>query len=491
MQTTAYAQCTAPAAQAAEIGTDKAKPVYNRLAMMEDPALAAGYLEARLVEAATLPADLPESLDEMAGWIARHTDAVGTAYRDYLAGRKAGAPRRYFHTKSQALYFLKAVAPTKLVDGAWLYGVLQRWDDEDFRPLIRIYLEELGNGVPDKNHVLIYRKLLAQHGCEQWQDLPDTHFLQGAIQLALAQGAESFLPELIGYNLGYEQLPLHLLITSYELNELGIDPYYFTLHVTVDNAATGHAHTALEGLKQIMPRVGDASDFLRRVAAGFRLNDLGVGTVDAIASFDLEAETVAMLAAKSTVGKNMHSDYCRVAGRTVNDWLSDATQIPLFLEKLEAQGWIRRGEPAENSRFWKLIQGERAEMFGVFSPYEQQLLQDWIATPRAGTDQAATDSPTEAPRVLSHRAMLRSMETLNSGTSPRSSAPRGLIRHRFPDDEHAWESIGCELRLLEARLAATSSKEEAMDLLVGLMSPERHHTSSGLMATRVFSRLYG
>ena len=490
MHTTAYAQYTAPA-QTAEIGIDAARPVYNRLSMMEDPALAASYLEARLVEAATLPADLPDSLDDMAAWIASHTDAVGTAYRDYLAARKAGAPRRYFHTKSQALYFLKAVAPTKLVDGAWLYGVLQRWDDEDFRPLIRIYLEELGNGVPDKNHVLIYRKLLAQHGCEQWQDLPDTHFLQGAIQLALAQSAESFLPELIGYNLGYEQLPLHLLITAYELNELGIDPYYFTLHVTVDNAATGHAHTALEGLKQIMPRVGDASDFLRRVAAGFRLNDLGVGTVEAIASFDLERETVAMLAAKSTVGKNMHSDYCRVAGRTVNDWLADATQIPLFLEKLEAQGWIRRGEPAENSRFWKLIHGERAEMFGVFSPYEQQLLQDWIATPRPGAEPAASEGPTDTPRVLSHRAMLRSMESLNSGTSPRSSAPRGLIRYRFPEDEHAWETIGCELRLLEARLAATSSKEEAMDLLVGLMSPERHHTSSGLMATRVFSRLYG
>ncbi|WEF34454.1 iron-containing redox enzyme family protein [Pseudoduganella chitinolytica] len=491
MQTTAFAQCSAAATPT--VGTDAAKPVYNRLAMMEDRPLAAEYLEQRLAEAAALPSDLPDSLDEMADWIARHTDAVGTEYREYLASRKAGAPRRYFQNKAQALYFLKAVAPTKLVDGAWLYGVLQRWDDEDFRPLIRIYLEELGNGVPDKNHVLIYRKLLAQHGCEHWQDLPDTHFVQGAIQLALAQSAETFLPELIGYNLGYEQLPLHLLITSYELNELGIDPYYFTLHVTVDNAATGHAHTALEGLKQIMPRVGDASDFLRRVANGFRLNDLGVGTTQAIASFDLERETVAMLAAKSTVGKNMHSDYCRVAGRTVNDWLADPAQIPTFLEKLEGQGWIRRGEPAANSRFWKLIHGERAEMFGVFSPYEQQLLQDWIATPRAGSEHAPSeqDGDTATPRVLSHRAMLRSMESLNQDSAPRSIAPRGLIRHRFPEDEHAWESIGCELRLLEARLAATGSKDEAMDMLVGLMAPDRHHTSAGLMATRVFSRLYG
>ncbi|WBS00312.1 iron-containing redox enzyme family protein [Pseudoduganella sp. SL102] len=476
MPTTALAQRPATG-----IDTSDARAVYHALYDGADPALAADYLEARLAEAAALPCDLPATLDEMAQWITRHTDAVGTEYRAYLAARKNGAPRRFFKTRSQALYFLKAVAPTKLVDGAWLYGVLERWQDPDYQALIRIYLEELGNGVPDKNHVTIYRKLLEQHGCEHWQDLPERHFVQGAIQLALAAGADDFLPELVGYNLGYEQLPLHLLITSYELNELGIDPYYFTLHVTVDNADTGHAHTALEGLKRLVPRVGDSAAFLRRVAAGFRLNDLGVGTVEAIAAFDLERETVAMLAAKAVVGKNMHSDYCRVAGRTINDWLAEPAQIPQFLEKLEQQGWIRRGEPAENSRFWKLIHGERAEMFGVFSAYEQQLLEDWIVTPRDGGEPVIA-------RVPSHRALRRSLDTLESAPA-RNTAPRGVIRHTFPADEHAWQTIGCELRLLEAQLAATASKDEAMALLIGLMAPNQHHTSAGLMATRVFARL--
>lgn len=461
---------------------DDARAVYATLSGENDAALATTYLERRLKEAEALPSDLPASLDEMAEWIAAHTDAVGEEYREYLAARKNGAPRRYFRSKSQALYFLKAVAPTKLVDGAWLYGLLERWNDADFQPLIRIYLEELGEGVADKNHVVIYRKLLDQHGCDQWHDLPDNHFVQGAIQLALAQTAESFLPEVVGFNLGYEQLPLHLLITAYELNELGIDPYYFTLHVTVDNAATGHAHTALEGLRRIMPRVGDGAAFLRRVANGLRMNDLGIGTVEAIAAFDLEREVVAMLSAKAAVGKNMHSDYCRVGGRTINDWLADPEQIPQFLEKMEAQGWILRGEPAENSRFWKLIHGERAEMFGVFSPYEQQLLQDWIATPRDGAEP-------DVPRVASHRALRRDMES-HAAVALRSNAPRGLIRHRFPADEHAWESIGCELRLLEAQLAATATRDEAVALLLPLMSPARHHTSAGLMATRVFTRLY-
>ncbi len=56
----------------------------------------------------------------------------------------------------------------------------------------------------------------------QWDDLSDDHYIQGALQLAMAHHADQFLPEIIGFNLGYEQLPLHLLITAYELKELGI-----------------------------------------------------------------------------------------------------------------------------------------------------------------------------------------------------------------------------------------------------------------------------
>ncbi|QNA88980.1 iron-containing redox enzyme family protein [Massilia sp. Dwa41.01b] len=339
------------------------------------------FLRQQIAAVQGIPADLPPTLAQLEDWMEARTDAVGAEYRDYLAARKSGAPRRYFQNQAHALYFLKAAAPTKLVDGAWLYGMLKHWDSPDFHPLIKTYLEELGGGAPSKNHVTIYRKLLATHGVEGWESLSDDHYLQGAIQLALGHNAERFLPEIIGYNLGYEQLPLHLLITSYELNEFGIDPYYFTLHVTVDNAASGHARKAVQALRDLMPRVGDRAAFYRRVLDGYKLNELGASTNSVIAEFDLETELVDILARKSGVGKNMHSDYCRVAGRSVNDWLGDPAQIPGFLGALESAGWIKRGEDVEHSRFWRLIHGERAEMFGVFSAYEQQVLRDWILHP--------------------------------------------------------------------------------------------------------------
>ncbi|USX24871.1 iron-containing redox enzyme family protein [Oxalobacteraceae bacterium OTU3CINTB1] len=448
-----------------------------------DRAMARTFLEQQLQQARLLSSDLPDNTAGMETWITERSEAIGAEYNAYLKQRRDGAPRRYFTTKAHALYFLKHVAPTKLVDGAWLYGVLERWDDPDFRPLIQTYLEELGDGVPDKNHVVLYKKLLASHGCDQWQDVDETHFVQGAIQLALAYDAEHFLPEIIGYNLGYEQLPLHLLITAYELNELGIDPYYFTLHITVDNGGTGHAFKAVQALQQLLPRCGDAAAFLRRVQDGYRLNDLGASTNSVIAEFDLEAELVHIMATKSVVGKNMHSDYCRVGGRGINDWLSDPQQIPAMLGELEKAGWIQRGQPADNSRFWRLIQSERAEMFGVFSAYEQQILSDWIAT--------VPGEPTApAARTPSFRARQRALDTLGLHHSPRSGPMRGVIRHHATDasanDDD--EAIG-ELRQLELQVASMGNKQAAMRLLQSLMTPARHHSAVGLMATRLFRQL--
>jgi len=332
--------------------------------------------------------------------------------------------------------------------------------------------------VPDKNHVTLYRRLLAALGCEHWESLPEEHFVQGAIQLALAYHADEFLPEVVGYNLGYEQLPLHLLVTSYELNELGIDPYYFTLHVTVDNAGSGHAHKAVQALRQLMAQSADPAAFFRRVLDGYRLNELGACTTSVIGAFDLEAELVDIFTTKASIGRNMHSDYCRVAGRSVNDWLADPAQIPAFLKALEDAGWIQRGAEVEHSRFWRLIQGERAEMFGVFSSYEQQVLRDWIVTPRDATAAARTT------RVLSHRARQRSMESLTQHAQRGGYPERGLIRRRA-----AGAGGDTELHQLEERVAAASGKPEAMAMLAQLMSPSLHHTAPGLMATRMYSRL--
>lgn len=469
---------------------ESAKALYFSLQGNEigDHALeqARQFLKRQLATVRDMPTSMPNDIRALPAWIARNTERTGSAYQQYLAARKCGAPRRYFHNKAHALYFLKTVAPTKLVDGAWMYGLLTRWNDIDFVDLIRIYLEELGDGVSSKNHVVLYRKLLETYGCEQWQALDNTHFIQGAIQLTLGYDAEHFLPELIGYNLGYEQLPLHLMITAYELNELGIDPYYFTLHITVDNSVTGHAHKALQGLQNLMPRVGDAAAFYRRVMDGYKLNDLGANTTSVIASFDLQRELVSILATKSTVGKHMHSDYCRIGGRTINDWLASPASIPELLHKFQTSGWIKRGEDPENSRFWRLIQSERAEMFGVFTEYEQQILHDWIAM--APPSLAASSATAATPHIVSHRARRKALDAIEEKRG--ETQQRHDFRQQFKGSEDS-QGYSSELRLLEQKLQTLNGKEEVMRYLISLMSPANHHTASGLMATRIYSELLG
>jgi hypothetical protein len=459
--------------------------------------------------------DLPADFNQLDQWGAETVIQVGAQYQAYLASRKQGRPRRYFPTRSHALHFLKAVAPTKLVDGSWLYGLARQWDDPAFSPLVQTYLDELGNGIPEQNHVVIYRRLLAAQGCANWQSLPDEYFAQGAAQLALAHHAEEFLPEIIGFNLGYEQLPLHLLITAYELDELGIDPTYFTLHITVDNLVTGHARLALDALAHFTQADRSPRDFQERVRRGYRLNNIGVSTTAAIAAFDLEQEVVACLAAKAEVGRHVHSDYCRFDGRTVNDWLADPADIPQFLATLEGRGWIQRHQDPGNSRFWRLLHGDRASMFGVFTPSELQLVHDWIAgdtangasylaapAPFSGSAQALPQSV--APRMTAFRRQHRISKTAE-GLPASAATPRGVRGIlRLPSEHRAVATGGSELdsrsalreagfrfelRDLEEKLAAASSREEMAAILVPLISPARHHTPQGLMATRVFSRL--
>lgn len=445
-----------------------------------DPAVRAAsgaWLRERLAEAQELACTLPENADGLLAWMHEGSAAASAQYQQYLAGRKAGAPRRFFANRSHALAFLRGVAPTKLVDGSWLHGVLRHWANPRYADLVRTYVEELGDGRADRNHVLLYRQLLAAHGIDATQtDLPDDRYTQGAIQLALAVHTDDLLPEVIGFNLGYEQLPLHLPITAYELNELGIDPYYFTLHVTVDNADTGHAHRAVAAVLDAMPRFGDAADFWRRVRNGFRLNDLGAGTNDVIRQFDQQQEIERIFIRKSDAGRSAHADYCKVAGRSVNEWLSDPLKVPGFLRALEDAGWIVRNAAPEQSRFWKLLEGDHAEMFGVFSPYELQAIQDWLradaAQDGAAVPDAASGDGLRRPRSFRAQQRLAAARRPAPGLAPSADS-----------------ALDTDVEALQAQLARAPDVATLGAMLVDAMAPSRHWMPAGLMATRRFIEL--
>ena len=156
------------------------------------------FLATALGDAARLDSNVPEDSRLLTGWLARGHQQTASAYRRYLDGRQAGEPRRFFRNRSHALHFIKSVAPTKMVDGAWLYGLLPRWKDARLAPLIRIYLEELGDGVPGQHHVLLYRKLLAANGADRWQ--PKRSTMCRAHPALTRHTPPSCWPEVSGFN---------------------------------------------------------------------------------------------------------------------------------------------------------------------------------------------------------------------------------------------------------------------------------------------------
>ena len=428
---------------------------------------AAGFIAEQLGYARELPSDLPDEMHNLPQWSDTHVAEVGDAYQAYLQRRKAGGAREYFHSRSHALFYLQSIAPTKLVDGAWLYGLTRHWHDERFYPLIKTYIEELGEGDAQYNHVLLYSKLLERHGCFNDFHEADSLYLQGAIQLALGHNSDQFLPEILGYNLGYEQPPLHMLITAYELKELGIDPYYFTLHVTTDNASSGHARQAVDAVQGLAPTVGSKAAFYDRVKAGYQLNQLGPNYKTLLDGFDVEQQTVHMLENKRFYGANMHSDFCRIEGKTVNEWLQTPGQIKPFINAMVKRRWVKRHEDPQHSRFWQLIAGEHAKMAGVFSPYEAQLIYDWIAGDWLSSS-AAQQSGSNIHRLGQHT---QSMSYRAPTVEIHSETNAGDLDH----DVQEFERELTELPI-----------HDKMRRLIDLMAPRTHSTAAGLLATRMF-----
>ncbi len=431
------------------------------------------FLKEQLERTAGESHDIPENPRDLVSWMERRASGVGVRYGEYLERRRQGGPREYFTNKSHALFFLQRVAPTKLVDGAWLYGTLPFWNDLRMQGLVRTYLEELGNGLDDQNHIMIYQRLLAENGCDMLPRFDDACYLRGALQLALAAHTERFLPEVIGYNLGYEQLPLHLLITAFELAELDIDPYYFTLHVTIDNAGTGHARRAVQAVTACMPASRDAAGraaYRQRIINGYRLADLGMGTQDILRAFDLEEELVRVLEHKRTFGQHLHSDYVCIGARTVNEWLSAPGNMRGFLRTLVERNWIKRNEAPSQSRFWRLIDGPHAPMAGVFTGYEKQLFRDWI------TGDAAAPPPSSRRRTFSPYRAPRE-KPAGGESAPRTSTP---------SPTGAANDLNHDLHVLRRELLALDVPQR-MRHLIPLLSPSLHTTPAGLFATRTFA----
>jgi hypothetical protein len=381
---------------------------------------------------------------------------ICATFQAYVNRRKQRQAREYFPTVSHAFEFLAKVAPVKLVDGAWLYSTVQNCNQPELKDLIYIYLEELGLGHPRANHVTMYQDLLSHYELNSYAEhLDDSYYEQAAVQLALAYAPAKYLPLVIGFNLGYEQLPLHLLITNYELAELGIDPHYFNVHITIDNAHNGHAQKSLQAFIQHFHHAEDPQAYLELIKKGYVLNDLGRSSSQIIKELDIGQMALKVFQNKALIGQYIHNQKCQFSGKTINDWLSDPAQIAEFLQVMIDKGWIVKDAPVEQSRFWKMIDHPEGKMFGVFNATEKQIIKDWIQGAGLATR-------------LSSRSATPSQAKIEPAMSRMDQQRLNQLKSRF---------MRCE------------GAEQKIDLLIPYTTPHMHHTEIGLWATRQLSQL--
>ncbi|KAH6203196.1 hypothetical protein HBI53_141210 [Parastagonospora nodorum] len=340
---------------------------------------------------------------------------VTNRWEEYLARRKAGGLREMFSDQAEAKWWLKQAAPVKYVDGAWLGHINKISTPFMYRNITKnawqVMSEELGDGDLGKNHVHVYRSLMndikaglpdadSKDFIHPRHELNEARCWKAAIaQLLISLFPNDFLPEALGFNMAYESLPLHLLKTVKELRELRLNPYYFELHISIDNADSGHAAMAMSAVAEYIDLVEQtegpeaAHGAWKRVQAGYILAE-GLPTTpespsvkkpleELFPSNEREAAVVKIFAAKTFVAHKLHcNSRLRIGRRSLVDWLEpNAFKDPKwqkeFLHDLSnCKPWVIK-EDSSKSRLVKELSWE-GRMFGSFTDREVEVVKAWI-----------------------------------------------------------------------------------------------------------------
>jgi hypothetical protein len=167
------------------------------------------------------------------------------------------------------VWFTQQYAAFTMVDGSWVQSIAKAGvsHTEISAHLFRIYSDEVGNADTFMNHPNVYRRLLEGEGIHMpptasrefamQPELLDFAFDLPLLTLSISMFPKAMLPEIIGVNLGIELSGLgkdYMTIID-ELNYWKIDPYFFTLHLTIDNIASGHTAIAMETVHLYLDQV--------------------------------------------------------------------------------------------------------------------------------------------------------------------------------------------------------------------------------------------
>jgi hypothetical protein len=297
-------------------------------------------------------------------------------------------------TREDAIDRVLQVAPYSQVDGAWLHSATPNGPLNQVQALLcQIWCEESGLGRLSLHHATLYTTLLQHLGLylpdphsRAYADNPallDSAFTMPVTELALAQFPRRFFPELLGYTLQVEWEVLEAKPQIALMRHFGLPTQFYELHVSVDNAGSGHGMKAKRAVQLYLDQVraeggeGAMQAAWQRIWTGFNVFP-NAGTL----ARDLAAKVsrrptprermLAMIARKRGYAALNHG-HARLGDTPINDWFDDP---PGLLDALAASVLIVPGSPEQSPIFRRFT--AEGPMFGVFDEADQRLWAEWI-----------------------------------------------------------------------------------------------------------------
>jgi hypothetical protein len=200
----------------------------------------------------------PEALYERAARV--YWDKLVDPYR----------PLEEIPSRDEVLFIQSTYHLTYLIDGAWLHRLANaghRGRDSD-AGLFAIYVDEMGGGDLNKNHITLTHRALASMGLRlphirdaafmDQDDIADDLYGFALQQLCMCMFPDRFYNEILGYNLAIEmfgagEVRLHEM---QKLRHYGFDVCYEQAHLTIDNFSAGHTRQAADIIVAYLDGIG-------------------------------------------------------------------------------------------------------------------------------------------------------------------------------------------------------------------------------------------
>jgi len=167
------------------------------------------------------------------------------------------------------------------------------------------------------------------------------------------------------------------------LQRFGVNPHFYTMHIAIDNAVSGHGYMAkqaiLEYLDLVRQRGGDEAvqQQWKRIWNGYVAFQT-VGTLgDDLANLlqhppSLKSQMIDMIQRKAPYGSQNHGDK-KLGGKLINEWFANPEG---FLQALRDSGNIVPGNPNDSPILHKTTFD--GPMYKVFTDSELELWKKYI-----------------------------------------------------------------------------------------------------------------